>query len=208
MREKGVVFVDRKERTETCGEKRRGKVLLFSEGTAKRRREEAIRREKEAQAAEYDEARRAARAGSTEGMRRLARCYEEGWGVAEDEAKAFAGYRKAADMGDVEALNCLVWRYMGDDDDPAGEEEAFSCARRAAEAGSVPGMMNLALCYEFGCGVPEDDGQAFAWYKKAAELGDMLAMREIGERLAREGKQEEAQVWLDKADASETERQP
>ena len=136
-------------------------------------------------------------------MRRLARCYEEGWGVAENEAKAFAWYRKAADLGDVEALNNLVWRYMGDSDDPASETEAFACARRAAEAGSSLGMMHLAVCYEFGCGVPEDREVAFAWYKKAAEMGDALAMREVGERLAREGKQQEAQGWLERAEAAE-----
>ena len=136
-------------------------------------------------------------------MRRLARCYEEGWGVAESEAKAFAWYRKAADFGDVEALNSLVWRYLGDRDDLASEAEAFVCACRAAEAGSSLGMMNLALCYEFGCGVPEDQTQAFNWYKKAAELGDAVAMREIGERLAKEGKRKESQAWLEKATASE-----
>ena len=54
-----------------------------------------------------DSLRRKAEAGDVTMMRKLGRCYEEGWDVKRDQAEAVKWYAHAAAQGDKEALSRL-----------------------------------------------------------------------------------------------------
>lgn len=106
---------------------------------------------------------RAARLGNALAHLKLAKCYENGLGVAKDAAKA-AKYRNnvKASPDDTSCSPLLRKR------------------REAAQAGDAQAQFELGECYYFGRHVVESSVSAVFWYTKAAEQGLPAAQFMLG----------------------------
>jgi TPR repeat protein len=125
--------------------------------------------------------RQAADAGDAVGAFFLAQFYEEGVGVAKDEAEALRWVRKAADAGSAMAMNVLAAKYaegkLGLAKDDA---EAAAWYRKAADLGSTSSLYRLALIYREGRGVPKDEAEAARLFQQADDRKRPKAMIEVG----------------------------
>jgi TPR repeat protein len=123
---------------------------------------------------------RGAEHGSTTSMGNLGIIYENGYGVAQDYAKAREWYKKAADNGDARAMRALGVLYA----DGSGVTQDYIKARewykKAADKDNATAMTNLGWLYENGRGVAQDYAKAHEWYKKAAAKDDATAMTNLG----------------------------
>lgn len=94
---------------------------------------------------------RAAEAGSPEAQFELAKLYETGLGVGQDEARALALYRQAADQDFADALNDLAFmHYQGGLGLPRDPERALSYFERAAAQRHPQAMFNYAALIDDG----------------------------------------------------------
>ena len=141
-----------------------------------------------------------AEAGDATAQHRLGWMYENGKGVAQDDAiatkwyrRAFEGYRRAAEAGDAEAQGNLGFMYKIGRGVAENDAEAVKWYRLAAEAGDAPAQYDLGVMYENGKGVAQDDAIATKWYRRAfegyrraAEAGNRVAQTNLGD-MYREG---------------------
>jgi len=95
--------------------------------------------------------------------------YEQGRGVARNEAAAVKWYRKAADQGNATGQVNLGLMYEQGRGVARDEAEAVKWYRKAADQGDATGQANLGLMYEQGRGVAKDLAAAQRWLAKAAE---------------------------------------
>jgi TPR repeat protein len=104
--------------------------------------------------------------------------YDNGRGVAKDEAQAVAWYHKAADQGDASAQYHLGLRYAdGLGGVPKDEAQAAVWYRKAADQGHAGAQNNLGALYANGQGVQQSYTQAVRWYARAAQRGEEIAPR-------------------------------
>jgi len=93
------------------------------------------------------------------GLRKLALCYNSGWGVQEDPPQAAVWLQKAAALGDA-ASKSTVGALLLDGDERAGVAKdaarGFELARQAFAQGFRPALYNVARCYLSGDGVEKD----------------------------------------------------
>ncbi len=113
-------------------------------------------------------------------MRNLGVLYVNGWGVAQDYAKAREWYEKAADKGDADAMRNLGVLYANGWGVAQDDAKAREWYEKATETGDASAMNKLGALYANGQGVAQDYGKAREWYEKAADKGDATAMRNIG----------------------------
>jgi TPR repeat protein len=113
-------------------------------------------------------------------MNSLGWAYENGTGVAKDEAKAVELYKKAAELGNDIAMVNLGWAYARGNGITKDVVTAFEWYKKAVELGNPKGMYNLGVMYEYGRGVTKDEIKAVEWYNKAIELGNTNAMHNLG----------------------------
>jgi tetratricopeptide (TPR) repeat protein len=113
-------------------------------------------------------------------MTRLGFLYANGYGVAQDYAKAREWYEKAADKGDGDAMTALGLLY----DNGHGVAQDYAKARewyeKAADKGDRLAMVHLGLLYEHGNGIAQDYAKAREWYGRAADKGEAAAMTLLG----------------------------
>jgi hypothetical protein len=76
-----------------------------------------------------------ARSGSAEAQFQLAGLYDNGRGVPQDHAQAFAWCQKAADQGLAEAQYWLGKKYLSGEGIPADKNKAVSYLKKAADQG-------------------------------------------------------------------------
>lgn len=124
-------------------------------------------------------ARRAADAGSAQGMFDMGLAYDRS-GAAADKAEAATWYTKAAALGDTSAMINLAALQLGGSGVAKDEAAAARWVRKAAEAGSTEAMLDLGWMSARGVGVPHDDGEALHWYRLAADRKDAAAKYRIG----------------------------
>lgn len=122
-----------------------------------------------------------AEAGDAKAQRRLARAYEQGEGVPQNDALAAQWCRKAAEQGDADAQNSLGVMYRLGRGVEKSKDEAVSWYRRAAKQGHADAMFNLGAAYYNGDGVQEDYQLAHAWFALAERAGS-AAGREAAAR--------------------------
>jgi len=127
-----------------------------------------------------DAYRRAAEAGSSDGMFNLGLMYDSGQGVAKDDMQAIRWYRKAAEAGNSYGMNNLGVMYRDGTGVPRDAVEAATWFRKAAQAGNGLGMTNMGRCYAQGWGVAQDATQAASWFQKAANVGSTEGMVNLG----------------------------
>ena len=112
-------------------------------------------------------------------LNNLGVCYENGFGVTQNYAKAEELYRKSANLGHVTAQNNLGdLYYFG-----KGVSQDFSEAKKwylkAAEQGNAYGQYNVGWLFEHGHGVSQGIETALSYYQMAANQGHEDAKKRI-----------------------------
>ena len=111
----------------------------------------------------------------------VARCYEEGFGIARDITTAIRWYRQAAEQGSLAAQNNLAWIYhQGFEGVAQDTVEAAKWYRLAAEQESIPAQCSLAGLLLADEGNHAATAEAVAWYRRAAAKGSALAQCNLG----------------------------
>ena len=128
--------------------------------------------------------RAAADAGNALAMNNLAKIYEQGLGVAKDEAEAIRLLRKAADAGQPLAMMNLAGKYATGHGVLKDDAEAVRLLRKAVSAGVVEAMVRLGVEYEMGRGVAKNEAEAVRLYRAAAEAGNVRAAEFLGRMYA------------------------
>jgi uncharacterized protein len=105
----------------------------------------------------------------------LARAYEDGNGVAQDDAAAVEWFRKSADQGNAPAQNSLGVMYALGRGVNRDREEAVRWYRKAAKNGLADAMYNIAISYYNGEGVDSSMDSACTWMLAAQRKGDAQA---------------------------------
>lgn len=124
---------------------------------------------------------KSASSGDSDGMRSLAACYHNGWGVEADESKAFYWYKQSAEHGDVRAMYIVGSRFESGLGVSADPDAAFYWYRKSAEKGDLKGTFAVANCYRDGIGTAPDQKKAFDLYMKNAKKRHAESMFEVGE---------------------------
>lgn len=106
--------------------------------------------------------------------------YEEGNGVAQDDAQAVYWYRKAAEQGHALAQSNLASMYWTGRGVTQDDVQSAAWLQKAAEQGLSSAQGALGTFYAGGRGVAQDDVQAVSWLHKAAEQGDVMAQADLG----------------------------
>lgn len=121
----------------------------------------------------------AAAAGHAGAQCALGGMYQEGQGVAPDDAEAARWYRKAAAQGDPQAQARLGWMHLRGRGVPRNDDAALDWFLRAAGAGNASGQDALGVMYRDGRGVYRDDARAVGWFRAAALQGDASAQEHL-----------------------------
>ena len=130
----------------------------------------------------------------------LAECYDNGYGLEQDDKKSLELYQKAASKGNGDAQTILVGKFL-EDDENQGIEKGRNWLKLAAEDGSAMAEHLYGLCLIAGKYFPEDIAAGMKWLEKAAEQGYADAMNDLGKQYyggndAVEANQEKAFEWF------------
>ena len=98
--------------------------------------------------------------------------YEEGLGIAQDQARAVEWYRKAAALDYPEALFKLALMHEAGDGVRRDLSTAITLWKKAANLGHVKSLAVLGRSYLLGQrGFPQDTARGLKWCEKAADDG-------------------------------------
>lgn len=134
----------------------------------------------------------------------VGRCYDLGWGVAIDKARAAECYRVAAERGlEWGMYNYATLLTLGEGvaQDRAAALEWF---RKAAAMGNAKAMNYIGSFHEDGWVVDRDMTIAADCYAKAAEGGDFRGQFNHARMLADAGDVSQALAWLARVRESAT----
>lgn len=129
----------------------------------------------------------------------VGRCYELGWGVAIDPARAAECYRVAAGRGSTEAMynyatQLALGRGVAED-----RATALGWLRKAAARGFAKAENFVGSFHEDGWATPRDLLAAAQCYKRAAAGGDFRACFNHARMLVAKGRVREALPWIARA---------
>jgi hypothetical protein len=113
--------------------------------------------------------------GSVTAELKLARAYESGLGVPQDDRLAAQWYRKAAERGNSEAQDALGAMYLVGQGLEQNKDEAARWFQKSACQGNASAMYRMGAAYYNGDGVPINDSLAYAWFKLAEAAGNQRA---------------------------------
>jgi uncharacterized protein len=116
-----------------------------------------------------------AETGDAQAQFELGRAYEDGKGVAQDDAHAVQWFRKSAEQGNAQAQNSLGVMFALGRGVPRDREEAVRWYKKAAKQGLTEAIYNVATSYYNGEGIGEDMSLAYAWMMAAQKRGDAQA---------------------------------
>ena len=133
------------------------------------------------------------------GLNMVGRCYELGWGVTPDPARAADCYRVAAERGSVEAMynyatQLALGRGVAED-----RAAALVWLRKAAAQGFAKAENFVGSFHEDGWATPVDLPAAARCYRRAAAGGDFRGCFNHARMLARAGRVREALGWICRA---------
>ena len=111
--------------------------------------------------------------------------YDNGRGVAKDDAEAARWYRKAADQGNAGAQINLGLMYEHGRGVAKDDAEAVRWYRKAADQGDAAAQINLGRMYENGQGVAKDDAEAVTLVPQGRRPGQRLAQFNLGRHVRR-----------------------
>ena len=134
---------------------------------------------------------------------KLARLYENGTGVSQNDSEALEWYRKAAEKGNADAQIELGKRYFDGRGVSVNSGEAVGWYTKAADKGNTEAQLELGDRYFDGNGVKQKYSEAAKWYLKAAVLGIPRAQYKLGQMYSQgqgvERNYVEAAEWYRKA---------
>ena len=120
---------------------------------------------------------RAAEAGSVEGMKMTGLMYYKGEGTRKNTEEFFRWTNMAAEKGDTVAMTNLAYHYK---ENIGNYGKAFDWYKQAADAGNTSAMNEIGWLYDNGQGVNADATKAFNWFLKAAQAEDFDGMANAG----------------------------
>ena len=120
-----------------------------------------------------------AAAGDTKAMMELGSCYEAGYGVPVDSARALELYRQVAAAGDADGKAALSYYYLWYSGIPRDTAAALRLAQESAAAGSTRGMVRLSIHYQYAVGVPRNYRKAIDLLEQAAARGEQSAIANL-----------------------------
>ena len=123
---------------------------------------------------------RLAKAGNPSGQLGLAKLYEIGHGVAQNDEEAAKWFEKAAEQGNVDAQRTIAGRYYQGRGVSQNYNEAAKWFLRGAEQGDINCQFNIGNLFLTGHGVTESEADSFVWFLKAAGQGHSVAQFNIG----------------------------
>ena len=103
---------------------------------------------------------------------RIGRCYEKGWGTAQDLKKAVDAYTTGANLNSAGCHYYLALAYENGTGVAQDEQKAIQHYKIAADLGDTDSMVEMGHRYRAGNGVEKDDVIATEYYRKAAEKDD------------------------------------
>lgn len=124
--------------------------------------------------------RRAADAGSVDGLRSIGNLYANGEGVEVDPKKAREYYDLAAAQGDAKSFYNIAILYQYGEGERQDTGKAVEYYLKSGEMGFADAWTTLASMYQYGDGVEQDIGKAVEYWQKAADLGDASACYTLG----------------------------
>ena len=124
--------------------------------------------------------RRAADAGSVDGLRSIGNLYANGEGVEVDPKKAREYYDLAAAQGDAKSFYNIAILYQYGEGERQDTGKAVEYYLKSGEMGFADAWTTLASMYQYGDGVEPDIGKAVEYWQKAADLGDASACYTLG----------------------------
>jgi TPR repeat protein len=147
---------------------------------------------------------KAAQAGHLMALNMLGRCYDLGWGVPVDKARAAECFRIAAERGlDWGMYNYATALTLGEgvaEDRPA----ALAWFEQAAALGNAKALNYIGSFHEDGWVVAQDLAIAADCYARAAEGGDFRGMFNHARMLSSAGSIDEALIWIERCAATAT----
>ena len=114
-----------------------------------------------------------------EALNNLGYCYEKGFGVTQNYAKAEELYRKSANLGHVTAQNNLGNFYYYGKGVSQDYYEAKKWYLKAAEQGDAYAQYSVGWLFEYGQGVNKNINTALSYYQMAANQGNEDAKKRI-----------------------------
>jgi len=151
---------------------------------------------------------RAAAQGHLMGLNMVGRCYDLGWGVAVDKARAADCYRVAAERGlDWAMYNYATLLALGHGvakDRPAAYDWFLKAAKTGHSLIAAKATNYLGSFHEDGWVVSRDMTKAARFYERAAEGGDFRGMFNHARMLGDKGRTEDALKWIERAGETAT----
>ena len=139
---------------------------------------------------------KAAAQGHLMALNMVGRCYDLGWGVAVDKARAAECFRIAAERGlEWGMYNYATALTLGEgvaEDRPA----ALGWFEKAAAMGNAKAINYIGSFHEDGWVVAKDMAKAAEFYARAAEGGDFRGAFNHARMLAEAGRIDEARGWI------------
>ncbi|MCI2114737.1 MAG: MBL fold metallo-hydrolase [Acidaminococcus sp.] len=112
--------------------------------------------------------------GNMKAGRYIGLCYENGYGVPQDDSLAAHWYTEASQKGDVTSTYLLGMLYEQGKGVPQDAQKAFALYKQSAyrdDNVSAPSQLALGRLYENGIGVEKDLAKARYWYGRAEKAG-------------------------------------
>lgn len=120
-------------------------------------------------AAAFPKLKAAAEKGHRKAQYRLGRCYDKGYGVAEDDQQAFQWYSKSAAQDYAKAQYRLGKCYKDGEGTSKDKQKAFQYFTKAARQENCDGQYQLGKCYLKGKGTAADEKKAKTWLTRAVK---------------------------------------
>jgi uncharacterized protein len=121
-----------------------------------------------------------AASGNVAAQFNLARMYDNGIGVPEDDAEAAVWYSRAAAAEFTPAQRELAMAYIQGEGVASDPAKGIQLLHDAADAGDADAEYELGMLYREGDVVSRDYSQAMKWYLTAAARGHSQAQYMIG----------------------------
>ena len=117
----------------------------------------------------FHELKKTAERGNRKAQYRLARCYDKGHGVTENDSLAFQWYMKAANQGSGKAMYQVGKCYKNGEGVAQDLDLAFTWFSRAAQDDNAHGQYAVGKCYLKGLGVAANQEMARGWLRRAIQ---------------------------------------
>ena len=143
--------------------------------------------------------------GHLDAINNLGVMFDQGLGVAEDDAAAVKLFRTAAERSHPRAMNNLGRMLQKGEGVPQDYRAAAEWFEKASARGDMEARNNFAVMLDNGWGVTADPVVALRLFAEAARAGETRAQVNLGKKLLADSRPESllaAYAWLNVASSS------